>query len=135
MNDLRQINRDEWPKLINEIAEHIGDEAAMNLFVRFAGRHLHVPKTIRPDHLIASTIGMKKALVFNHIFSDEILFFPNGKRQRINIRNRRIIEAWKGGKSCADLATENQLSSRHICDIIKRYKLAEKEKRIHEQYS
>jgi hypothetical protein len=132
MNELRQINRKEWPPLINEIAEHIGDEAAMNLFVRFAGRRLRPPKRLPPDHVINSIIGEEKAQIISRIFGDEIMDFPTGKCLLIKIRNQRIFKAYKDGMSQADLATLHQITQRQINQIIRQHKCAEKEKMIHE---
>ena len=64
MHKLRKIPRESWPLLIMTIADAVGDEAAMTLFIRFSGRHLLIPKQPNPDHLIDRTIGYRKSRSF-----------------------------------------------------------------------
>jgi len=119
--ELRQIDRNEWPKSINEIAEVIGDEAAMNLFVHFAGRHFRAPKDFIKNPTIISIIGEEKARIFSQVFGGEVFGFPMGHKQIIKIRNRQIIEAWKGGMTRGDIAQRHKLSDRQIGIIITKF--------------
>jgi hypothetical protein len=119
--ELRQIERNEWPKLINEIAEFIGDEAAMNLFVHFAGTHFRVPKNYIRNPTIISLIGEEKALIFSRVFGDSVLGFPLGHKQLIKLRNRKIIEAWKSGITRGQIAQQHKLSDRQIGIIITKF--------------
>jgi len=122
MHNLRQIKRDTWPELINEIAEVVGDEAAMTLFIRFAGRHIRIPMKANPDHLLDKTIGSEKANLLRKRFSNELITIPSGRLLLMKIRNRQIMEDWKGGLFQCELATKYQLTERQINDIIARQK-------------
>ena len=118
MHNLRQIKRDTWPPLIDLIAEVVGDEAAMTLFIRFAGRHIRIPMKANPDHLLDKTIGSEKANLLRKYFANELIMFPTGRLLLTKIRNLKIMEEWKGGMFQSDLATKYQLSERQIVVII-----------------
>jgi len=122
-NTLQQVNRADWPELIKEIAEVIGDEAALNLFIRFSGRHLNVPKKPIPNHMIEQTIGEEKFVLFVEHFGRELLKIPSGYKLLINIRNIKIVKDFlKGVKQC-DLATKYKLTDRRISDIVNTTKI------------
>lgn len=119
MHKLQQLKRDNWPSLINDIAEMIGDEFAMSLFIKFAGRHFCVPITCPPGHVLESIIGAEKAKLFCKNFGGESLTFPNGRLLLIKERNRKIVAEYnKGGMTQGELATKYQLSERHIVTIV-----------------
>ncbi len=116
---LQKIRRADWPEVINDIAEIVGDEAALNLFIRFQGRHLVAPKTFIPNHVIVQTIGEEKAALFIGHFGGDHLKIPNGNKLLINLRNNEIIEDFvRGGMKQCDLATKYRLTDRHISTII-----------------
>lgn len=118
MQQLKQINREEFPALIGDIAEVVGDEAALALFIRFNGRHLTVPHRCPAGHLIEQTIGKEKAAQFCKFYKGENLDFPRGAVLLRKARNKAIIEEAKTGVPRADLATKYQLTERQIYKII-----------------
>jgi Mor family transcriptional regulator len=118
MNNLHRIDRADWPELINNLAGIIGDESAMIMFSKFAGRHLHIPKSFSNDKLIESVIGAEKAKQLYDVYSGEQLNFPNGKLILIKMRNRQIKKEWAEGMSQCDIATKHNLCERHISGII-----------------
>lgn len=127
MNPLKQINRANWPELIKQLAEIIGDEAALKLFIRFSGRHLSVPKTrVRPSRpmieIIDETIGEENAKLLVRNFGGEYLKFPNGRLILNNDRNNRIVDDYLNGMVQGDIATKYELSERHISTIVNNHK-------------
>ena len=118
MHPLQQIKRSDWPTLIADIAEVIGDEAALNLFIRFAGRSLSVPQSCPPDHVIVLTIGEVKAALFCEAFRGECLVIPNGGKLLIKERNQAILKDYRDGMMQGDIATKYRLTTRQIINII-----------------
>lgn len=118
MLSLNDINREDYPELINDIARVIGDEAAMTMFIRFNGRHLTVPAKCPPGHLIEETIGREKAKNFCREFEGETLNFPRGTLALRKARNQNIKADCEAGMLIADLATKYDLTERHIYNIV-----------------
>lgn len=58
---LQRIGRDNWPLRIQEIAEYIGDDLALTLFVNYAGRHLAIPLKASNDSVLENLIGKKSS--------------------------------------------------------------------------
>ncbi len=121
--NLQQIGRDDWPDLIKDIAEVIGDESAMAMFIRFAGRHLHVPRFESKSGDIEATIGLDKAKLLYERYGADQLLFPNGRLILVGIRNQRIIKEWVGGVSVTNLSTKYALTERHIGNIVNKTSL------------
>jgi Mor family transcriptional regulator len=120
---LREIARDAWPDSVKEIAEFIGDEAALNLFVRFAGRHLNVPKRAITGHVIEDTIGRDAFVRLAHAFGGSLLRFPGGHKLLITQRNHAIVKDFLQGMKQCDLATKYALTDRQINTIVNTTKL------------
>lgn len=120
---LRKIPRKNWPQQVETLAEVIGEEAALNLFIRFNGRHLHVPITCPAGHLIEQTIGADKAGLLCKQFGGENFLFPKGAFLLMKIHNNNILSDWKAGMTQADIATKYDLSSRRIHTIISESKM------------
>jgi hypothetical protein len=123
MSDLRQIPRHDWPPLIKTIADAIGDDAAITLFVKFAGRHLRIPITSNPNHIIDQAIGSDKATILRRLFAGETITFPSGSLLLIKLRNKRIISDYQTGMIQADIATKYHLSERQINHIVNHFRL------------
>jgi Mor family transcriptional regulator len=122
MHPLQQIKRANWPPLINQLAETLGDETALKLFIRFTGRHLAVPKNRIPGHVIDQTIGEEKTKLLIKQFGGEDLRFPNGRKLIINERNNKIVELFLDGMRQGDIATLYDLTERQINTIVNNHK-------------
>jgi hypothetical protein len=126
MNPLAQIKRENWPELIDDLAEIIGEDAALKMFIRFAGRHLSVPRTIIVPPamitIIKETIGEEKAELLVKNYGGEYLKFPNGRLILNNDRDNRIVEDYLSGMRQGDIATKYELSERRINTIINNHK-------------
>ncbi|OQW67464.1 MAG: hypothetical protein BVN35_20380 [Proteobacteria bacterium ST_bin11] len=122
MHPLQQLPRKNWPAQVSDIAEVIGDEAAMALFIRFNGRHLGIPLTCPAGHLIEEIIGAEKAALLCKTFARETVLFPKGAYLLRKSRNQNIVEDWKNGMTQSDLATKYDMSSRNIFTIIDNYR-------------
>jgi Mor family transcriptional regulator len=121
---LRNIERSLWPDLIKNIAEIIGDEAALNLFVRFAGRHLNVPQKAIAGHVIEETIGREAFVLLAKHYGRENLKIPGGYSLLIQDRNLKIAhDFYKNGVKICDLVTQYHLSDRQISSIVNKTKI------------
>ena len=103
MHPLEKIKRNNWPPIINGIAQIIGDDAALKMFIRFAGRHLSIPITSLPDNVINETIGEEKYTLLIKGFGGEEILFPNGKLLVINVRNNEIVDDFLSGMKQCDI--------------------------------
>lgn len=110
--------RHDLPLLIKQLADAIGEEAALKLFMRFKGRHLTIPLSIPPGHVIAETIGEDMAALLCKNFHGENLMFPKGDYLHRKRRDEQIMADWKSGMKQCDLATKYQLTERRISTII-----------------
>jgi Mor family transcriptional regulator len=124
---LQRIKRENWPPLIKDIAAVIGDDAALKLFIRFAGRHLRIPKTSSHDQAIESTIGEEKAKRLFKIYAGEVIVFPNAFLILMKERNSQIAKEWDRGMKQCDIATKHQLTERRINEIIRKHKMKHKD--------
>jgi hypothetical protein len=116
---LRDIDRSLWPELIKDIAGFIGDDAALNLFVRFAGRHLTVPTRAISGHVLERTIGRGAFVRLAQNYGGETLKIPAGHKLLIQDRNLKIAhDHYKCGMRICDLATKYYLSDRQISKIV-----------------
>jgi hypothetical protein len=116
---LRDIDRSLWPELIKDIAEFIGDGAALNLFVRFAGRHLNVPHRAISGHVIEQTIGRGAFVRLAKHYGGEILKIPAGHKLLIQDRNLKIAhDHYREGMKICDLVSKYHLSDRQISKIV-----------------
>ena len=122
MHPLEKIKRNNWPQIIDSIAQIIGDDAALKMFIRFAGRHLSIPITSLPDNVINETIGEEKYTLLIKGFGGEEILFPNGKLLVINVRNNEIVDDFLSGMKQCDIATKYDLTERHINTIINNHK-------------
>jgi hypothetical protein len=120
---LRHIDRATWPDLIKDIAVVIGDEAALNLFVRFAGRHLNVPSNAIAGHVIEETIGREAFALFAKGFGRCHLKIPGGYKLLLRDRNIKIVKDFQRGMKQCDLATKYELTDRQISKIVNTTKL------------
>lgn len=112
--------------MIDDLAEIIGEDAALKMFIRFSGRHLSVPRTIIVTPamitIIGETIGEEKAELLVKNYGGECLKFPNGRLILNNDRNNRIVDDFLNGMRQGDIATKYELSERHISSIINNHK-------------
>ena len=86
MHPLETIKRNNWPPIIDDIAEIIGDDAALKMFIRFSGRHLFIPIRGLHNNNIEQTIGSEKSKLLSKEFGSETITFPNGKLLLLSIR-------------------------------------------------
>ena len=124
---LQRIGRDNWPLRIQEIAEYIGDDLALTLFINYAGRHLAIPLKASNDSVLENLLGKKAAKILFHTFGGEVVQFPNGKLMLIKSRNPEILKDWVNGMTQAAIATKYYLTERQINHII--FKQRSKSKR------
>lgn len=115
---MHKIDRKDWPSLIIDMAQVIGEQAALAMLSRFAGRHLHIPKHNSSTGDIEAIIGIDKAKLLYHRYSGCCLSIPNCRGIFLKMRNQEIINDWSLGMAQGDMATKYQLSERRINQII-----------------
>ena len=115
---IRKIPRHKWPIILKEIADVIGPESALDLFIRFNWRHLFVTKKPESGHLICQIIGEEKSILFCQIFARCHVVLPKLDALIREQRNEEIKRDWLKGMIQADIATKYNLSERQINGII-----------------
>jgi hypothetical protein len=120
MHPLKKIPRKNWPVQVEEFAKVVGDEAALALFIRFNGRCLTIPiKNPGADHVLVETIGMEKTVLLCNAFGGACEFnIPKSAYLLRRIRNDNIKNDHTQGMKVCDLATNYDLTTRQISNII-----------------
>ena len=111
----QQPSRRGWPPILCEIADHIGDAAALALVVNFGGVELSIPRTMPAQHRIADVIGLDAALRCAAVFGGEKLAIPTARSLRS--AKMAIIDAVTAGGPAAGttaLAYRLGVTARHI---------------------
>ena len=119
---MKGINLDQppkhcWPRSLLEIAELLGDEAALLLWQAYPGVHVHVPKAISADHPLAQVLGIEVAAKLAAARGGENLQVPRVFKGLLMIRNFNIRRERRKGAQHRELALKHKLSERQIIAI------------------
>ncbi|ATG89110.1 hypothetical protein [Methylomonas koyamae] len=79
-----------WPELIQTIADVIGDEAALKMFISLNGRRFSVPRKCHETHFIVQAVGQEKAEILCRQFAGVLLDIPKGSYVLRRVRNSNI---------------------------------------------
>lgn len=102
------------------LAQATSDEAAATLCRAYPGKRLYIPLEIGSNHAIAELIGIEQARKLVSAYGGFSIELPTGAGIRQYQRDQEIIQAYQEGSAgVSDLATQHQLSPRHIMRIIK----------------
>lgn len=106
---------DGWPASLRELADIIGDKAALELQGARAGTRMYVPKRPTQKSPLAQIIGLREArLLAVSGYGGEYLVVPTGVLMKARVR-RRAIEAAEGFPS--DVARRFGVSERWVRKI------------------
>jgi Homeodomain-like domain len=95
--------------LLEQLADIIGEAAAVLLSVRFGGRRLYIPKDPIATSDLVGVIGLKASLLLARRFGGVHLEMPleRGKRER-------IVQLSNGGKTVREIAEAVGCTERHV---------------------
>ena len=108
------------PPLLQEIADCVGVDNAVELSKKLGGRRIRIPskRTMRDNHLIAKAIGIESALKIACMFSGIRIEIPVFGRKLE--RDDEIREAYAAGESITSLANRHCMTERWVRGIVKR---------------
>lgn len=110
-------------KVIEDMAEIVGEGKAMEIAIRWAGRSLSVPGHINPEHPISLTIGFEAAKKLCAAYGPGRIDMPLERSIIKGVRDKRIYEdAVINGRSHTSLAHEYGISRGHVTYIVNRLK-------------
>ncbi|OIR16795.1 Mor transcription activator family protein [mine drainage metagenome] len=118
MNQDAKPYRTLYPRVFLEIAEAVGQEAALIICERYGGTRLYVPKKITSDHSLVELVGMEDALKLSSIFGGLLHFdIPQCNDIKRVQRDERIRADRVSGMSIRLIAQKYRLSERRIRNI------------------
>lgn len=115
MTDDLPINA--MPGSLRRIAEHCGNDIAMQLWANYGGGHVHVPANENNDHPLAQLLGKHAMAALLFHFSGETLMIPKAHAAQIMIRNRAIRAGRANGLTQHALARQYNLTERQVWAI------------------
>ena len=108
------------PDFLAEIAEEIGEAAALRLAHEFGGVRCYVPlpTKLRPQHKLAQAVGLVTAQKFAQRFGPGHIIIPFGPTADGAERRRRVVELARQGLSNAAIARRTRLNRRTVQRIL-----------------
>lgn len=103
-------------RILDELAEVIGEEAALDLAWAFKGIDLYVPKDPATEPRIAEAIGQDAANRLCEIFYRTYVYMPF----TLMLRRKVLALAAKGDLSRRDIALELGIPERRVYRILER---------------
>ncbi len=113
-----QIDFDQLPVSLREMAESIGLMASLTLVEHYGGITLEIPKRINDKHYLVKTLGKETALCFCQVYGGEPLYIPKAADALRQLRNREIIRGYDKGESVKELVRKYSLCDRQIWNIL-----------------
>ncbi|MEO8343372.1 MAG: Mor transcription activator family protein [Gallionella sp.] len=104
-----------YPGVLAEIADAIGEDAAMTIANQYGGTRLYVPKRIQVVHPLAELLGMEAAQKLASVLGGQDHFdIPQAVALKRAKRNAQIFADRAEGASVSELARKNSMSERNI---------------------
>lgn len=113
--DLKQLSK--WQR---ELIQLLGIQDAFRLMTAFGGRPCYVPKTPEPDGKLSPVISKTALDALSNRHGGDFLLIPKADRIERLIRNHKIRESSKNGRSKRQLAADFGLTVRTVQSILKR---------------
>lgn len=108
-----------FPPKLQEIAEHIGEEAALQLADLFGGSRLWISnKEIPSDHPI-NQMPPESIARLQREYGGQYVFVPKAKSFRVAQRNQLMLAARSAGMSMRQIALEFSVNERDVYRIFK----------------
>lgn len=116
----REIDADELPETLVEIAEVIGLPATLRLVEGWGGLRLYIPQPehLSGEHPLVQQLGEDAARSLAEIYAREKVDIPRCLAAVRGVRNRRIATAHRQGMSVRRLAIEHHLTERAVWMIL-----------------
>jgi len=108
------------PKVVLELAEHIGNGQALKLLLDLGNREVYIPtpEHLTEDHPLTVCLGAEDARKIASIYGGGTIRIPRGARKIAAERNLRIRQLAEQGHSIAWIAIKEELTERHIRNIL-----------------
>ena len=103
---------DRWPSLLREVAETLGDQAALKLVAQLGGQRIVISKRAGETRLRDELLGVELAEYLERNFGGEYLRIPNFGARLAD--ERRTIVLQNPNVSANDLAARLGITSRHV---------------------
>lgn len=118
MTTWSDLSTDLLPKVLQEFVRLIGLQATMLLVQHFGGLRIYIPLHPTADHHFAQLIGLSNLVKLSQVYGREDHFeLPKAERALLALRNAKI-RAEYGPKSIRQLASEYQLTERHVTRLV-----------------
>lgn len=114
-----QIDFDQLPVSLRDMAETIGLTASLALVEHYGGITLEIPKRINDKHYLAKTLGKEIALCFCQVYGGELMYIPLAANTVRNLRNRQIIQDYTDGIPINRLVKKYRLCNRQLWRVLK----------------
>lgn len=109
----------ELPPMLRELVDVVGLAAAIALAERFGGTEITVPaREPGAEWSVWACVGGEVAGKLWRHYQGARIYIPKGDRALRCVRNRRIVEAYRGDATANRLAREFGLSSRRVSEIL-----------------
>lgn len=119
MTDYAAVQLEDLPESLREIIELIGMPATLSLVGRWGGVRLYIPERIRPDHVLAQTLGVDNARALSEIFARCEINVPKCDAALRRIRDREIRRLhFEDGWPAHRLARHYHLTERQVYTIL-----------------
>ncbi|MBF0270880.1 MAG: hypothetical protein HQL98_02230 [Magnetococcales bacterium] len=118
MSGLELILKEDLPGSLEEIAEVIGREGALQLVNACGGTRIFVPRKLRVQHKLVTMLGFEQARRLSHHFGGETLTVVRAAELLRRTRNREIVRRYDAGTGVRQLARDNALTERQIYAIL-----------------
>jgi Mor family transcriptional regulator len=106
------------PRVLQEFVRLIGLHATMLLVERFGGLRIYIPLNATAEHHFAQLIGLENLQKLSQVYGREDHFeLPKAERALLALRNAKIRGEY-GPKSIRQLASEHQLTERHVTRLV-----------------
>ena len=104
--------------LLARFVELIGIDATMRIVGRFGGAPLYLAAEPRPDGPLAMLIGWPAARLLGGEFAGEHPTIPKAYVALQALRNQRLRDDRRAGRSLRQLALRYGLTQRRVCQIL-----------------
>ena len=109
------------PPLLQDFVRLIGLTATLDLVRVYGGLRIYIPKPARvqAEHPIAKIIGYPALLTLAKVYGAEQHFaLPKAANALTILRNRRIAQGYATNRTVRGLASEYNLTERHVERIV-----------------
>lgn len=104
------------PKIVQQLADCIGLEAALRIVQKWGGRRLWVPA--KPNEILIQTLGEEAAHMLCKEFAGLYSTIPRCAELLRAQRDADIRKRHADGESAAELAAAYRLNERHVYSIL-----------------